>query len=118
MAAKQSPQDRMSADRCAVYLKALGEPLRLRIVDVLRDGPRNVGDLAEALGVEVITVSHHLGILKNAGLVEREKRGRFGIYRLTPGMLQPRSLASGNERLDLGCCRIELPTVSPGDAPS
>jgi len=76
-------------------LKALGDPIRLRIVDALRTGPQNVGDLAESLNTEIATVSHHLGILHAAGLTGAGKtrtlqsvsaqRRRSGDFGLTPG---------------------------------
>ena len=105
--------DRLQSERCAELLRALAEPLRLRIVDALRGGPRNVGEIAGSLGVEVMTASHHLGILRHAGLVDRRKEGRFAVYSLRPGVLDA-SRGPGPEHLDLGCCRIEIP---PGDRP-
>src|SRR5262245_41818231 len=53
--------DAFRSEECAELLKALSEPLRLRIVDVLRHGPLTVSDIAEFLEVELVTVSHHLG---------------------------------------------------------
>jgi DNA-binding transcriptional ArsR family regulator len=100
------PDDRLQSDLCAEKLKALSEPLRLRIVDLLREGPKNVGELAEALDVEVVIASHHLNILYHAGLAKREKHGRFVVYRLPEGLLVGRSK---KDHLDLGCCRLELP---------
>jgi DNA-binding transcriptional ArsR family regulator len=90
-------------------LKALGDPIRLRIVDALRGGPRNVSELAESLDAEVVTISHHLGILHAAGLVDREKQGRFKVYRLRAGVLATAAARQGKSHLDLGCCRLELP---------
>ncbi len=97
--------DGLQPDHCAEMLKALAEPLRLRIVDVLREKPRNVSEIAEALGVEVMIASHHLGILKNAGLVERQKQGRFAVYKLRPGV-------AARNQIDLGCCQLKLPKDS------
>jgi DNA-binding transcriptional ArsR family regulator len=100
--------DPLQSESCAEKLKALSEPLRLRIVDLLRGGPKNVGELADALGAEVVIVSHHLGILYHAGLLDREKQGRFVIYRLREGLLD-RGPRQTNDQLDLGCCRLEIP---------
>lgn len=94
--------DRLQSEHCAELLKALAEPLRLRIVDTLREGPRNVSEIAEALGVELMIASHHLGILKNSGLVERQKQGRYAVYKLRPGV-------STRGQIDLGCCQLKLP---------
>jgi DNA-binding transcriptional ArsR family regulator len=101
-------EDRLQSEHCAEKLKALSEPLRLRIVDFLRDGARNVSEIADALSVEVVIASHHLGILHNAGVVEREKQGRFVVYRLRSGILAPRT-RGGKQHIDLGCCRLEIP---------
>lgn len=103
--------DLLQTGDCARKLKALSEPLRLQIVDVLRRGPSNVSDLAQTLGTDLVTVSHHLNILFHAGIVEREKRGRFVIYSLAPGLLDAGDTPSGTEHLDLGCCRLEIPRV-------
>jgi DNA-binding transcriptional ArsR family regulator len=106
------------ADECAEQLKVLGEPLRLRILDCLRSGPRHVGELAEALDVSLTGVSHHLGILHHAGFVQRRKQGRFAQYALAGSVLQ-RSRQRGDS-LDLGCCQLQWPKdgfAAPCDSP-
>ncbi len=100
--------DNFQSKTCADQLKALSEPLRLRMVDVLRHGEMTVGDIAEFLETELVTVSHHLQILKNAGLVEAERDGRFVVYRLRNDLLQ-KADQSCKQFLNLGCCRIEVP---------
>ena len=104
--------DNFQSKSCADHLKALSEPLRLRIVDILRHGEMTVGDIAEFLEVEIVTVSHHLKILKNAHLVKVKREGRFMIYRLSPDLLQKAS-GSSKQYLNLGCCRIEVPEKKP-----
>ena len=89
-------------------MKALSEPIRLRIVDILRHGEMTVGDIAEFLETELVTVSHHLKILKHAGLIEVERDGRFMVYRLRKDLLQ-KVARNSKEFLNLGCCRIEVP---------
>ena len=106
--------DSLQSDKCAELLKALGEPLRLRIVDVLRDGPMNVSELAERLKSEIVTVSHHLGILRHAGLVERQRQGRFIIYRLASVAFEPSRTSRNAEHINLGCCRLEIPKPPRG----
>jgi DNA-binding transcriptional ArsR family regulator len=66
----------------AMTFGALGEPSRLRIVELLRTGPTSVGDIAEALGIRQPQVSKHLKVLGEAGLVEAETRSRRRIYHL------------------------------------
>lgn len=66
----------------AVTFGALGEPSRLRIVEMLRGGPSSVGDLAETLKIRQPQVSKHLRVLSEAGLVAVEARARRRIYSL------------------------------------
>jgi DNA-binding transcriptional ArsR family regulator len=97
---------------CADRLKALADPDRLRIVQVLRAGPRNVSELTAELNAEIANVSHHLQILKRERIVETEKQGRFVVYRLHPEVFE--ATRSSTDCLDLGCCRLELPKERPG----
>ncbi|MFH5803671.1 ArsR/SmtB family transcription factor [Alienimonas sp. DA493] len=99
------PGDRLQSEVCSEKLKALGEPTRLRIVDLLRDGPANVSEIAAALRLPVVTTSHHLQVLAHAALVDRKKAGRKVVYSL-PADLLP---AADADHLNLGCCRLELP---------
>ena len=66
----------------ARILKALAHPARLFIVDELAKGPRCVCELQRSLGLDISTVSKHLAVLKNAGMVQDEKRGLKVIYTL------------------------------------
>ena len=100
--------DTFQSQSCADQLKALSEPIRLRIIDILRHGEMTVGDIAEFLETELVIVSHHLKILKHAGLVEVERDGRFMVYRLRADLLQKAGSRS-KQFLNLGCCRIEVP---------
>jgi DNA-binding transcriptional ArsR family regulator len=102
-------EDRLQSDQCAEKLRALGEPLRLRIVDCLRAGPMTVGQVCTALDTEMVTVSHHLGILKNCGIVTREKQGRYAVYSLCEGVIDAAGKRAENDHINLGCCRIEIP---------
>lgn len=100
-------QDVFQADYCAERLKALSDPHRLRIVAALRYGELTVSDIAELLETELVTISHHLKIMKHANLVEVRREGRFMYYRLHADLLQ--SKGRGGKFLDLGCCRLEVP---------
>ncbi len=66
----------------ARIIKALAHPTRLFIVDELSRGERCVCELKDMIGVEMPTVSRHLGVLKSAGILEDEKRGLQVFYRL------------------------------------
>jgi DNA-binding transcriptional ArsR family regulator len=103
-------KDSLQPQRCAGLLGALAAPERLRIVRFLRAGPKNVTEIAEMLGTALVNVSHHLNVLRQAGLVRNKKQGRFVLYSLTPGVLQAEGDGGGAEYINLGCCRLELPT--------
>ncbi|MEI8128398.1 MAG: metalloregulator ArsR/SmtB family transcription factor [bacterium] len=63
-------------------MKALAHPTRLFIVDFLADGEKCVCEIVEQVGVDISTISKHLSVMKNAGLVEDEKRGLNVFYKL------------------------------------
>ncbi len=66
----------------ADIIKSLAHPSRLFMVDTLNTGPRTVGELTEMIGADTSTVSKHLSVLKNAGIVEDEKKGTTVFYSL------------------------------------
>jgi DNA-binding transcriptional ArsR family regulator len=102
-------KDPLQPKHCARLLQAIADPERLRIIRCLSQGPKNVSEIATMLDAPVVNVSHHLGVLRHAGLVEDEKQGRFVVYRLHPDVYQPTDGAGATDHLDLGCCRLELP---------
>ena len=63
-------------------LKALAHPVRFRILEVLRDGERNVGEIDDAAGIGQPTLSQQLGVLRKAGLVETRREAKLVYYRL------------------------------------
>src|SRR3954464_7049595 len=80
-------------------VKALADPTRLRLVSLVaaHGGEACVCDLTEPVGLSQPTVSHHLKVLVDAGLMAREKRGVWAYYSLVPGSLEAlaRVLATG-----------------------
>ena len=69
-------------DQVATYFQALSEPTRLRLLNLLRERERNVGELAQACGYTAANVSRHLARLTQHGLVTRESRGTSVYYRI------------------------------------
>ncbi len=67
----------------ASIIKAMAHPTRLFIVDVLSGGERCVCELTAMIGVDISTVSKHLSLLKNAGIIQDDKRGSQVFYTLT-----------------------------------
>lgn len=79
-----------AVDTARVF-KALADANRLRLLSLVKaseSGERCVCDLTEPLGLGQPTVSHHLKILVDAGLLHREKRGTWAFYSLAPGALE------------------------------
>src|SRR5215470_10479277 len=106
-----SKKDPLQPKRCAELLAALAAPERLKIIRFLADGQQNVTAIAKMLKlVNVVNVSHHLTVLKHAGLIRGNKKGRFVWYSLCPGVLEEAVNAGvPREALNLGCCKLELP---------
>ena len=75
--------DDRALEHVAEYFRALSEPHRLKILNALRAGERNVGELAEALESSQANVSKHLSVLSKLGFVERESRGTSAYYRVS-----------------------------------
>jgi len=73
----------------------------------LMQGPRSVSELAKRLGSDVSNASHHLKILKRAGLVVAQREAKQQFHSIAPGVVVP---AKGRRpaRIDLGCCSIAL----------
>jgi DNA-binding transcriptional ArsR family regulator len=72
------------AKRIAAMLAAVGEPTRLQILYRLAQGPHHVGKLAGLIGIPMVNMSHHLGVMRQAGLLDDEKDGRRVVYRIHP----------------------------------
>lgn len=84
------PMSAESAERVAPLLKAIADPVRLRLLSLVashEDGEACVCDLNEAFDLSQPTVSHHLKMLHEVGLLHREKRGVWVYYRVVPDAL-------------------------------
>jgi DNA-binding transcriptional ArsR family regulator len=64
----------------AQRFRVIGEPMRIRLLDHLREGGATVGELREAMDTTQQNVSKHLAVLHQAGIVRREKRGNHAVY--------------------------------------
>jgi ArsR family transcriptional regulator, arsenate/arsenite/antimonite-responsive transcriptional repressor len=85
-----SPLDRDRAERLAKVLKAVSDPTRLQLISLIKAAPEGeacVCDLTAPLGLRQPTVSHHLRVLVEAGLLMRERRATWMWYALVPGAL-------------------------------
>ena len=86
----REPLSAEAADRITPLVKALADPVRLRLVSLVAshaDGEACVCDLNDAFDLSQPTISHHLKLLHEAGLLDREKRGVWVYYRVNTGAL-------------------------------
>lgn len=111
-----------AAGSVALVLKALAEPLRLRALSLLATSPQGeacVCDIAELAEVTLPTVSHHLKVLKDAGVVTSQRRGTWVYYSITPTYAPAvRSLleAFAPAVVDHELARLLGPAVTPGES--
>lgn len=89
---------------CADKLKVLADEARLAVVELLMGGPLHVGEINEHLQLEQSLLSHHLRVLREAGLVESQRDGKAVLYRLAPDVQAARK----GKAINLGCCRISF----------
>ena len=92
----QKVLSRSQAERLAAALKVLADPARLRLVSLIQAQPNAeacVCNLTSALGLSQPTVSHHLRVLLEAGLLAREQRGNWAYYSVVPDALNPLRVA-------------------------
>ena len=85
-AAPAAPDPALDAERIALMAKALGDPLRVRVVDVLRRSPRPICqcELVELFGVAQSLLSHHIARLVEVDLVKVERRRQWAYYSVPP----------------------------------
>ena len=83
----EEPLAKEQAEEMAAVFKALGDPVRLRLFSMIASGPSGevcVCDLTPAFDLSQPTISHHLKLLRQAGLVDSERRGTWVYYRARP----------------------------------
>jgi DNA-binding transcriptional ArsR family regulator len=86
----------------AQRFRVLGEPMRIKLLDRLRDGAASVSELQEAMGASQQNVSKHLGILHAAGMVSRTKEGNRTVYAISdPGVFELCDQVCGGVRRQL-----------------
>ena len=99
-------------DLIAQRFRVLAEPMRIKLLDRLRDGDATVQELQEATGASQQNVSKHLGVLLGAGLVSRSKDGNFARYAIAdPGVFELCEQVCGGLRRQLD----ELDGILQGD---
>lgn len=99
-----------SPRECATLLKALGDETRVQLPKTLLRKDQCVSDLAERTKLPQPHVSHHLQILRTAGLVEGHREGQRICYRVTPSVRHALK-GAGRTILDFGCCQVRFPVT-------
>lgn len=108
--------DYQDAKKIAGMLAAVGEPTRLMILHRLTQGPHHVGQLAELIGIPMVNMSHHLGVMRQAGLLEDEKDGRRVVYKFRSDIYSPGGeTADTIGTLKIGSYRLSILKGDDGD---
>lgn len=100
-----------NSNSCTPFLKALADAHRWEFVRILLAGPRTVTSLAEETGMSQYNVSKHLKVLRETGIAESRRDGKFVHYQITPSF-QSRVSADENS-LHLGCCSFHFDRAAP-----
>lgn len=100
--------DILTASQCAAVLKAMGDPTRLQILESLLVEEKCVNELVQELQCSQPHMSHHLRILRDAGLVEGHRTGKQVCYRVIPTVQRALANRQG-QALNFGCCEIRFP---------
>ncbi len=98
------PSGASSDISCAHVLKVLADETRLAVMELLLDGPRHVAEINASLDIEQSLLSHHLKVLREAGLVTARRTGRKVLYSLSQSVQGRRR----GRAIDLGCCRLSF----------
>lgn len=98
----------LNPEECCKILGVLSDPQRLKIIECLSDGDKNVSELSLSLKKHMVKVSHHLSVLRKAGFVKTNRKGRFIYYSLKSYFPNQNNNCKSPRFLDLGCCRLEL----------
>jgi DNA-binding transcriptional ArsR family regulator len=109
------PAAPLATDLVAKYFRGLGDPSRLRILELLRDeGELSVGELVERLALPQPKVSNHLACLRWCGFIEARREGRTVFNQISDPRVEAmlelaQSLLADNAEHVAACCRIEEP---------
>lgn len=91
-----------AAEKLALVFKALGDPSRLRLLSLIaahEDGEACICDLTAPVGLSQGTVSHHMKLLSDAGLVSRDQRGKWAYYRVVDAAIRSAGQALLSEKV-------------------
>jgi ArsR family transcriptional regulator len=101
---------RSTSDLCADKLRVLADVTRLSVMEALLDSPKNVTEINARLKIDQSLLSHHLKVLRDAGLVTTRREGKSVRYAVAPDAVS----AEAAKGLNLGCCQISFVQFRPG----
>ncbi|HEY2786530.1 MAG TPA: metalloregulator ArsR/SmtB family transcription factor [Fimbriiglobus sp.] len=81
--------DAVDAKKMAALFAAVAEPTRVLVLHHLTGGPLHVGRLADLVGIPIVNMSHHLGVMRQAGILDDDKKGRRVVYSLRKDIFDP-----------------------------
>ena len=87
IASELKPDDQAVVDQVANYFRVLGEPMRLKLLNVLREGERCVQDLVDESETSQANVSKHLKVMLQAGILAKRNQGTQSFYRVTDDLI-------------------------------
>ena len=99
-----------SSEICADKLRVLSDVTRLSVMEALLGGPKNVTEINARLKIDQSLLSHHLKVLRDAGLVTTRREGKSVRYAVAPDAVS----AEAAKGLNLGCCQISFVQFRPG----
>lgn len=99
---RRTPESVETPQSCSSLLKVLADETRLAVVERLLAGSKHVSEINETLGIEQSLLSHHLKVLREAGLVTAERDGKQVLYSLAERVRSKRTVRA----INLGCCSI------------
>jgi DNA-binding transcriptional ArsR family regulator len=102
---KKSPTSEICADK----LRVLADVTRLSVMETLLDGPKNVSEINDRIKIDQSLLSHHLKVLRDAGLVTTKREGKSVRYAVAPGAASQ----DAGKGLNLGCCQISFVPFRP-----
>lgn len=98
----------LSSSACASKLAVLADPTRLEVLEILSTGPRNVKEINGSLHLAQNLLSHHLKVLREAGLVLSSRDGKAVRYELSKGV----ETGLSGKVINLGCCSLSFTNIA------
>lgn len=102
-----------NVQQCAERLQVIADQSRLQIMCALLSGLKEVGTIGKELNVSISSVSYHIGLLREAGIVISSKRGKYVINSLHPDVHVPSADGAAEDTIVIGGLRLMIPRSPP-----